>query len=244
MKTSGGTERRIMSNSAVDAEETRRRKARELRSRKPIVKNINLETIQQELWDIIEACDDVRYYFDEDDDTLINALDGNEDEAHEFKMMFADLSAECERMQEDMQWDYIPICFDNFFVSIGAGDQGGGYLGWDSYEQDYFGLSCADSYVEEKCKEKLMRMKKEQLIESARMCFRVYIAYLGIRHRYDCLKAAMDILRDENTGYLQMVKKIEETYEKANADHFYSWYKSTQDFEKLISCMPDMAWIQ
>lgn len=70
------------------------------------------------------------------------------------------------------------------------------------------------------------------------------MAYLGIRHRYDCLKAAMDILRDENTGYLQMVKKIEETYEKANADHFYSWYQSTQDFEKLINCMPDMAWIQ
>lgn len=92
-----------MSNKVVDADETKRRKARELRFRKPIVKNINLETIQQELWDIIEACDEVRYYFDEDDDTLINALDGNEDEAHEFKMMFADLSAECERMQEDME---------------------------------------------------------------------------------------------------------------------------------------------
>lgn len=228
----------------VDADETRRKKARELRYRKPIVKDINFDTIQQELWDIREACDDVEYYFEDDDDSLINALAGDEDEAHEFKMMFADLSAECEQMQEDLECEYIPECFDSFFVSIGAGDKGGGYLGWDSYEHDYFRLSCTDSYVEGKCTEKLMRMTKAHLIESARICFRVYVSYLGIRHRYDCLKAAMDILRDENTGYLQMVRKIEDAYEKADAHHFYSWHQETRDFERLLSCMPDMAWVQ
>lgn len=191
-----------MRNKTVDADETKRIKARELRYRKPIVKNTNLDTIQQELWDIIEACDEVRYYFEDDEDSLINALDGDEDEAHEFKMMFANLSAECEQMQEDMAFEYIPECFDGFFVAIGAGCKGGGYLGWDSYEQDYFGLSCTDRYVEGRCKEKLMRLTKDRLIESAWMCFRVYIAYIGIRHRYDCLKAAMDILRDQNTGCL------------------------------------------
>lgn len=235
---------RQVRDKTVDADETRRKKAMELRYRKPIVKNINLDTIRQELWDIIEACDEVRYYFEDDDDSLINALDGDEDETHEFKMMFSDLSAECEQMQEDMACEYIPECFDSFFVAIGAGYKGGGYLGWDSYEQDYLGLSCTDSYVEGKCKEKLMRLTKERLIESARMCFRVYIAYLGIRHRYDCLKAAMDILKDQNTGCLQMAKKINETYEKANADNFYSFCQSTKDLEKLVSCMPDIAWVQ
>lgn len=41
-----------------------------------------------------------------------------------------------------------------------------------------------------------------------------------------------------------MVRKIEEAYEKANADNFYSWYQSTKELDNLVSCMPDMAWVQ
>lgn len=228
----------------VDAEETRRRKAKELRYRKPIVKYINLETIQEELWDITGECDEVKWYWESDDDTLINALDGDDDEAYEFKMMFSDLCAECAQMLEDLQFEYIPKCFDDFFVAIGAGDYGGGLLGWDSYEQDYFGLQCTDSYAMEKSANRLKQLTKDQLIESAHMCFKVYHAYMGIRHRYDCLKASLDILRDQNTGYLEMVKQIEETYEKANEDRFYSWKQSTQDLLRLIENMPQEAWIQ
>lgn len=159
-------------------------------------------------------------------------------------MMFADLLAECKQMQEDMACEYVPECFDRFFVSIGAGDKGSGYLGWDFYEQDYFGLSCLDSYVEGKCAEKLICMTKARLIKSARICLKVYVSYLGIQYRHDCLKAAMDILRDENTGYLRIIRKIEETYEKADANNFYSWCQGTKDFESLIRCLPDMAWVQ
>ena len=228
----------------VDAEETRRRKAKELRYRKPIVKYINLETIQEELWDITGECDEVKWYWESDDDTLINALDGDDDEAYEFKMMFSDLCAECAQMLEDLQFEYIPKCFDDFFVAIGAGDYGGGLLGWDSYEQDYFGLQCTDSYAMEKSANRLKQLTKDQLIESAHMCFKVYHAYMGIRHRYDCLKASLDILRDQNTGYLEVVKQIEEIYEKANEDRFYSWKQSTKDLERLIENMPQEAWIQ
>lgn len=77
----------------IDAEETKRRKAMNLRYKKPIVKELNLYSIENELCDIQEACEDVHWYFDTDEDTLINALDGDEDEAYEFKMMFADLCA-------------------------------------------------------------------------------------------------------------------------------------------------------
>lgn len=87
-----------MQQKKIDADETKRIKAHNLRYKKAIAKDINLEQIQEDLSEIMEACDDVRYYFEEDDDTLINALDGNEDEAFEFKMMFANLSVECESM--------------------------------------------------------------------------------------------------------------------------------------------------
>lgn len=88
----------------IDAEETKRRKAIQMRYKKPIVKNLNLDFIQQDLWDIMEECEEVRWYTDSEDgtDSLVSALAGDEDEAYEFKMAFADLCAECERMSEDL----------------------------------------------------------------------------------------------------------------------------------------------
>lgn len=227
------------------AEETRREKARLLRYKKPIVKEISLDFIQQDLLDIMEECENVRYYFDSDDDTLLNALDGDEDEEHEMKMMFCDLCAECERMQDDLQESYVPECFDDFFVSIGAGSYGGGLLGWDSYEQDYFGIDLTDSMVERESRKRLERLTKVQILETAHLCFKVYMAYMGLRSRYDNLKAAMDILKDENTGYLKVVSEINEAYERAEADGFSRWSgEAAIKFDELVNCMPDMAWIQ
>lgn len=232
---------------AIDVEDTKRFKAKQLRYKKPIVKDLNLWTIQQELWDIQEECEDVHWYFDTDEETLINALDGNEDEAYEFKMMFADLCAECERMRQDLEEEWVPDCFDRFFVAVGAGENLGGLLGYDSYEQDYFGLSCTDAWAEDESKKVLKRMTKDELIAAARQCFRIYQSFIALRHRYDCLKAAMDILRDQNTGYLQMVKRIEEVYEKADeeSDGFkYQWCKEVMELDRILENMPQEAWIQ
>ena len=63
----------------MDAEEMKKNKAKKLRYKKPIVKNLNLETIQQDLWDIQESCEEVHWFTDSDDgsETLINALSGD-----------------------------------------------------------------------------------------------------------------------------------------------------------------------
>lgn len=231
----------------MNAEETKREKARQLRYKKPIVKNLNLMNIRQELWDIQEECENVHWYFDTDEDTLINALDGNEDEAYEFKMMFGDLCAECDSMISDLDEEWVPDYFDRFFVAIGAGNDFGGLLGFDSYEQDYFGLSCSEAFAEDESKKALERLTKSDLIAAARQCFRVYQSFIALRHRYDCLKAAMDILRDQNTGYLQMVKQIEEMYEKADKKSFgfrYEHCKEVIELDRILGNMPQEAWIQ
>ncbi|WP_343247742.1 hypothetical protein [Diplocloster hominis] len=231
----------------VDAEETRRLKAKNLRYKKPIVKDLNIDKIKDYLWDIQGECEDVRWYTDSEDgaDSLINALDGDGDEAYEFKMAFGDLCAECEQMRRDLEEEWVPDCFDLFFVTIGAGESGGGLLGWDSFEQDYFGLSCADSFAEDETKKKLKQMTKDELIAAARQCFRVYQAYVGLRSRYDSLKAAIDILRDENTGVLQAVKEIEKLYEAVSADRWSreDWSQESRDWERYTDALPPEAWI-
>ncbi len=91
-----------MGSEIANAKETRRIKAMNLRYKKPIAEGLNLDDIRNTLWDISEACGDVQYYVDGDDETLLNALDGDEDDAYEFKMMFSTLSAECEQMIYDL----------------------------------------------------------------------------------------------------------------------------------------------
>lgn len=231
----------------MNAEETRRFKAQQLRYKKPIVRNLNLEAITQDLWDIQEECENVRWYTDSEDgtDSLINALAGDEDEAYEFKMAFGDLCAECERMFDDLSEEWVPECFDIFFVAAGAGEIYGGLLGWDAYEGDYFGIDCDDGYAENEAKKKLKQMTKDDLIAAARQCFKVCHAYIGLRNRYDSLKAAIDILRDQNTGYLQVVKEIEKLYEKASEDEWSrkEWSKDSREWKRYTDTLPPEAWI-
>jgi len=231
----------------INAEETKRRKAEALRYKKPIVRDLNLDTIRNDLWDIQEECEGIRWYTDSDDgeDSLINALDGDGDEAYEFRMAFADLCAECDRMRKDLEDEWVPKCFDIFFVVIGAGDAYGGLLGYDTYEGDYFGINCIDAYAEDEAKKKLKQMTKDDLIAAARQCFKVYHAYIGLRTRYDSLKAAIDILRDQNTGVLQTVREIERLYEEATEDHWskYEWSKQSREWEQYTDALPPEAWI-
>lgn len=229
------------------AEETKRLKAMNLRYKKPLAAGLNLDDIQSALWDINEACGDVQYYIDSDDETLINALDGDEDDAFEFKMMFADLSAECEQMQYDLRNEYVPEYFDIFFAAV---NKRGDMLGYDIYEHDYYGLNNFESgLANEEAKKKLKRLTKDELIEAAQWCFGVYQSYISLQHRYDCIKSALDILRDENTGYLQMVQQIEELYEKANEEtngfqRNFGTKSALDDLNTLLENMPQEAWIQ
>jgi hypothetical protein len=235
----------------INAEETKRTKAKNLRYKKPIVKDLNLDAIKDDLWNIQDACEDVHWYTDSDDgsDSLVNALDGDEDEAYEFKMAFADLCAECERMQEDLQEEWVPDCFDIFFVAAGAGDSYGELLGFDTYEGDYFGLSCDAAFAEDEAKKKLKQMTKDDLIAAVRQCFKVYQAYVGLRTRYDSLKAAIDVLRDQNTGHLQVVREIESLYEAAAEEtarlgNRYALYtKEWKEFDRYTNALPPEAWI-
>lgn len=151
----------------VDSRETIKEKAKRLRFKKPISKNLNLDAIKQDLWDIEEACEDVHWFTDSDDgsDTLVSALSGDEDEAYEFRMAFADLCAEVLRMREDLEEEWIPECFDIFFVA--ASNNHDEMLGWDSYEEDYMGIGYSDHYLREDAGKKLKSMTKDNLIEAS-----------------------------------------------------------------------------
>lgn len=148
--------------------------------------------------------------------------------------------------QEDLQEEWIPNCFDTFFVAAGAGESFGGLLGWDSFEGDYFGIDGTDAWAEDEAKKKMKTITKDELIAAARQCFKVYQSYIGLRNRYDSLKAAIDILRDQNTGFLQTIKEIERLYEAASKEQGITAKYSTEwkEFERYTDALPQEAWIQ
>ena len=64
-------------------------KAKQMRYKKAAMLIYNINDITDELYTIQTECDEIRYFMD-DDETLTAALDGDEEEAYEFKMLFMD----------------------------------------------------------------------------------------------------------------------------------------------------------
>ena len=234
-------------------EEMKAKKARNLRYKKPIATQMNLETIKENLWEMQEACSDVRYFFDdsEDPETLLGELLGDEDEAFEFRMMFSDLSAECEQFLDDLnnwEWsDYLEEYFNLFMV---LEDRTGYLAGYDIYEHDYFGLE--SSYEKEAAIEaagnKIKKdLTKDKMIDFFQRCMRILVSYCALQYRYDCLKASLDIIREQNAAHLMAVKEINALYAKADEETSgfqFCWRsEACTKLDEMIQAMPQEAFM-
>ena len=228
---------------AAQTEEQRREKARQMRYKRPMAKAVNLEKIKEDLWEIQGTAQDLQWT--DDNEALVAALDGDEDEAFEFRMAFSDLVSEAEQMESDLEEMWVPDCFDTFFPAVGTT---GGYMGYDEYEGDYFGLEPWENvYAERMAKEKLSRLTKTQIIEAAGICLRVFQQYIALMYRYDCLKASLDILKSQNEGLLKIVRGIEEQYEIAESDSQgfrFQFGEAIRKFDAMLSNVPDRLWIE
>lgn len=236
-------------------EEKRAQKARALRYKKPIVRDLNLETLKQNIYDMQETCYDVQYGIDGDNgDEIISAMLGDEDEAIEFKMMFSDLSSELEQFVEDMdawEWrEYIEDYYDLFMVNGSVAQSFGGLYGYDSFEGDYFGFQ--DSYEEEAAEkyafERIKKdLTKDKMLTVFKLCMKIFTQYVGLQYRYDCLEASLDILKERNVGHMKAVREINELYDRADKEthHFQFLWKgdAATKLDKIIMSMPQEAFL-
>lgn len=216
-------------------------RTRALRYKRPALMSMGFDTIMSELEKISEACDDVSYFIG-DADALIDAFDGNDEEAYEFRFAFADLSAKCVQLSDAMyEWEEREAFDDCTVALIGNCYE---VLGFDTLEEDYCSLT---RYEEElattEAGKRLMRKTKAEMIASIGQALGTLLAFLDLRERYDYLKATIDILRDENHSILQAVKQIEEAYEKAMASP-YTWSNDWRAFDRLTDLLPDRMWIE
>lgn len=211
--------------------------ARELRFKKPMLDQLNYESITSELWDIQSKCDELLYIDQSDRDLLINAMDGDEDEVEEYRMTFADISANFERLIGVISDANIEENFDAFLVTA----NGGFYrtVGYDSYEEDYFALTGYEPvFAQSEAAKRIMRLTKQEIVSLARTVFGVIAAYTDLVQHYDKLEAVYNLVKGENAELLSAVKRIDEAYER---------YIETQDvsaYDDVLCRLPDRAWLE
>lgn len=223
-----------------------------LRYKRPALASMGWTAIWDELDAISEACQDIHWFTDQDDETLLNALDGDEDEAWEFRMAFSSLEASADQLYEAINenfghwdWEEREREFNDCTVAL----IGNRYrlVGYDSDEEDYYSLTSYDSELaQSEAGKRLMRLTKKDMISTIGQCVGILVAFLDLRQQYDYLKATFDILRDENTSMLKQVKEIEQAYLDAVTTDPYSreGKAARKRFDQLLDTLPARAWIE
>lgn len=224
-------------------------RAREMRYKKSIVKSMNLDDIRNTLYEIEEESSNVQWLDDE-----LGALEDilGEDEAQEFRMLYADLSNNANRLQEEM--DELEGLYENFDdVAVVLSNDDDTLMGFDSYVEDYYGLEPgweSNQAIAEAGK-RLERLTKKELIQTFQDCQRLMWAFANIRLKYERLQASFEILRGEQTAVLDAVRNINELYEQIEAvtngfERRLEFADETlnKKWQALLAELPNDAWIQ
>ena len=205
---------------------TRAHRTRNLRYKRPALASMGFEVLQNELWEIGEACNDVRWF-----------------------LAFSDLEAKAEELEriinDCFRWDNEGFArtYNDCTVAL-VGDR---YrlVGYEFMEEDYFALTAfEEGLAQTEAGKRLMRMTKAEMLSTIGQCFGLLLAFLDLRQQYDYLKAAFDILRDENTSLLRQIREIDTAYEAADKAEWYGWLAQVKRFDQLLDCLPDRAWIE
>ena len=208
---------------------------RKLRYDRARLAEINLEHIKSVLWDISDACGEIEWVM-QDEDAITNALDGNEEEAYEFKMMFASLSFECEQLLDALNNYYVNEHFDDFFLGIMLHNKTAyKAIGYCDVEEDYFTLTRYETeWAEEVSAKRIKRLNKDNMLSVAGQCFGIAMAYMNIKYKYDYLQATIDVLRGENGAVLKTIKEIEAAFDEGDVGRI----------DRLTMNLSDRIWIE
>lgn len=214
---------------------TKSDRTRKLRRKPAALMSMQFCEVCEELYAIRDCCADIHWWMDTDEDVLLGALDGDEEDAWEFRMAFTDLECKTEALLECLSGWEAPT--EAVWDDCTVGLLGRRYqvVGFDDVEEDYVALSsCGAQYATEEAVQRLTRMTKKELLGTVGQCVGILLAYWDLRQQYDYLSATLDILRDQDHAILDRIKEIERIYDEDITDP-----RLTQLFREL----PQELWV-
>lgn len=214
-------------------------KAKRLMYKRPALADMEYSIMYDELLEILDQCADISWI---DDDTILSAIDYNEDLFEEYKMLFSDLYVACDRLTEKMNHSYV-YGENNEFDDCAVALLGNSYklAGFDTYEQDYFDLDPFDSEMAHtEARKRLARKTKSELISSIGQFVEIMLEYYDIKSEYNNLEAIFDFLRGENGEISKAIKRINELYEEIENGN----RNAEKEFDRLVEILPDKVWVQ
>lgn len=223
----------------------RKEKAKGLRYKRAILPGMNLSDIRSWAYDAMNDCYEYSFAESNNYEELVNVLDGDVEEAQAYLLAFASLEADLSRFTDDLENEWVPECFDDMIVGI-CGEYDSQMDGYDAFDGDYFGLqtSWEKECAIEVTKERLKKLKKDELIEAAGQCIRIALSYMALKHRADDLQAAAEIVRGMNNGLLRDVQAVNKIYEEWSTADWKTKNEKESAFDRILSELPQEVWIR
>ncbi|MFI3254429.1 MAG: hypothetical protein R3Y63_08870 [Eubacteriales bacterium] len=224
-------------------QEIKSHKAKAMRYKKAVLDTLSHEAIISELYDINEGCETIHYITDSEGyGQLLGAMEGDEDDAFEFKMMFSDVCAKAEMLLEELMYkDYKD--FDDCVVALIGRNQK--LVGYDSVEEDYYSLTEYEvELATTESGKRMCRKTKADMLATIGQAMSTVLAFIDLRQQYDYLQATMEIILGENTAILQNIKRIDELYFESEKSEFHKDNPATKELDRILNEMPDRFWIE
>lgn len=214
-------------------------RAKALRYKRSALSTMGYDQITRELDEISEACDDIRWAFDDEDVTQA-IMDGEDDDIG-YRMEFSELSALVDRLREQI-YAIEPQDYDDCTVAL-IGNRFS-LVGFDGYEEDYFSLCSYESELATtEAGKRLMRHTKAEIISQIGQSVGMMMAFYDLRQRFDYIQAALGVLVDKNLETLHMIRGIEEAYSKWDENGCRKYGPELRQLETLTAAMPEKYWV-
>lgn len=214
-------------------------RAKALRYKRSALSTMGYYQITRELDEISEACDDIRWAFDDEDVTQA-IMDGEDDDIG-YRMEFSELSALVDRLREQI-YAIEPQDYDDCTVAL-IGNRFS-LVGFDGYEEDYFILCSYESELATtEAGKRLMRHTKAEIISQIGQSVGMMMAFYDLRQRFDYIQAALGVLVDKNLETLHMIRGIEEAYSKWDENGCRQYGPELRQLETLADAMPEKYWV-
>ena len=233
------------------SEEAKRLAAEQLRYKKPALMDMDYGLMIDKLTEIQDDCIDIHDMV-EDDEILLAALDGDEEEAFEFKLAFSDIEGDCEKLidaiSEHSRYrdpDEVEQEYNDCTVTL-VGDIYD-IVGYDSYEEDYYQLtSYVREYAQEEAGKRLMRKTKAEMLNIIGFNMRLFLGYYELKQRYEHLKATIEIVKGSNQTLIDQLREIDKAYERANNASlgFRLSCDEERALDRLLERIPEKFWVE